>query len=181
MGSKNGPVQKTRRWGNTQHFQLLPTAEIKEDLTRQWKNLSQFGLWGCGIWSRWDQSDFCGGRKTQQCNYLSLPKAKAAKPETVWEVRPCCASLSESLEHLVISILSPHKCPGMKNHKKGAKRRQMLWRELGIKEVVFEPHLTGQDRTLFTEELKKKLIQQRPQCSYGTLVALLSPLWAKIW
>lgn len=56
----------------------------------------------------------------------------------------------------------------------------MLWRELGIKEVVFEPHLTGQDRTLFTEELKKKLIQQRPQCSYGTLVALLSPLWAKI-
>lgn len=68
----------------------------------------------------------------------------------------------------------------MENHKKGAKRRQMLLRELGIKEVVFEPHLTGQDRIMFTEELKKKLIQQRPQCSYGTLVALLSPLWAKI-
>lgn len=32
----------------------------------------------------------------------------------------------------------------------------MLLRELGIKEVVFEPHLTGQDRTMFTEELKKK-------------------------
>lgn len=36
----------------------------------------------------------------------------------------------------------------------------MLLRELGIREAVFEPQFTGPDTTVFTEELKERLIQQ---------------------
>lgn len=46
----------------------------------------------------------------------------------------------------------------------------MLLRELGIRRAVFGLQFTGPDRTMFTGEIKKRLIQQGLQ---GTLVALL--------
>lgn len=39
------------------------------------------------------------------------------------------------------------------------RRTTMLLRELGIREVVFEPQFTGPERTVFPEELMGRQIQ----------------------
>lgn len=39
---------------------------------------------------------------------------------------------------------------------------QILLGELGIQVAVFEPQFTGSDRTVFTEKLKRRLMQQGP-------------------
>lgn len=51
---------------------------------------------------------------------------------------------------------------------------QILLGELGVPVVVLEPQFTGSDRTVFTEKLKKRLMQQGPRSGHGE--ALPSPL-----
>lgn len=53
---------------------------------------------------------------------------------------------------------------------------QTLLGELEIRRPVFEPQFPGPDRTLFTEELKNRLILQGPPGWNGALAALPSPL-----
>lgn len=48
--------------------------------------------------------------------------------------------------------------------------------ELGITKAVFEPHFTQPGRTVFSGEIKKRLIHQGSQDCSGPLVALLGPL-----
>lgn len=121
-----------------------------------------------------NQTSVEAGKLNNATTHPSL-RQRLQNPRQYERSQPLVCWLVRVTRTLVISIISPHKCLEMENHKKG----QMLLRELGIKEAVFEPHLTGQDRTMLTEMLKKRLIQQGLQCSYGTLVALLSPLWGK--
>jgi hypothetical protein len=47
-------------------------------------------------------------------------------------------------------------------------------KELKLRKALFEPQFIGPDRTMFTEELKNRLIQWGPQGWYGASVALLS-------
>lgn len=51
---------------------------------------------------------------------------------------------------------------------------QIFLGELGVPVALCEPRFTGPDRTVFTEKLKKRLMQQGPHGSHGE--ALLSPL-----
>lgn len=53
---------------------------------------------------------------------------------------------------------------------------QTLLGELEIRRAVFEPQFPRPDRTLFTEELKNRLILQGPPGWNGALAALPSPL-----
>lgn len=53
---------------------------------------------------------------------------------------------------------------------------QTLLREPKIRRAVFEPQFLRPDRTLFTEELKNRLILQGPPGWNGALAALPSPL-----
>lgn len=53
---------------------------------------------------------------------------------------------------------------------------QTLLRELGVREAEFEPQFTGPNRTVFTEELEKRWIQQGPGDWFGALVSLLRSL-----
>lgn len=52
----------------------------------------------------------------------------------------------------------------------------VLLRELGVREAECEPQFTGPNRTVFTEELEKRLIQQGPRDWRGALVSLLCSL-----
>lgn len=53
---------------------------------------------------------------------------------------------------------------------------QVLLRELGVREAECEPQFTEPNRTVFTEELEKRLVQQERRDWRGTLVSLLCSL-----
>lgn len=51
----------------------------------------------------------------------------------------------------------------------------MLLRELRITETLFEPQLTGPDRSVSTEKLKKKLTQHGPPGCHGSFSGFAEP------
>lgn len=52
----------------------------------------------------------------------------------------------------------------------------MLLKELKVRDSVFEPLFTGPDRTIFLEELNKRLIHQGPKAGVDLLAVLLGLL-----
>lgn len=73
---------------------------------------------------------------------------------------------------MLILTRSPHNILNWGTTEEG----QILLGELGIREAVLEPPFTESARPVFTEELKKKLLQHGPRGWSGAVVALLSPL-----
>lgn len=53
---------------------------------------------------------------------------------------------------------------------------QSLLRELGLRKRRYSAQFTGPDKTLFTSDLWKSLIEQRPQDCYGDLKSVLNLL-----